>query len=194
MKAHYNSPKLAGNSKKSPINLLCLRPGGSWIPTPQLSIKSNPPLCKCTYPCAPSTPPDRYAFCAPRTRGIYTPRHRFIIFHVSWLHWHWHPHHIRPSPFLNAFPPLPFVHSHAHSFSILKTASVAFYQVCIYLQVMGGPLPRALVIVRRVGQIKVSPITSTWFLSSNKSDFYPQTNLVVIRKQISILSSEKLEF
>ena len=126
--AHHRPPLLpqAGNSMKSPQQPLLSPPWGSSIPTSQFyQLSPNPPpWCKCTYPCTPG----RYAFCAARTqRG--SPRHRFIIFHASACTGTGTSTHIRPSPFINSFPPLVgalCAFSHSFLFSILIMASVAF--------------------------------------------------------------------
>ena len=139
-------------------------PWGSSIPTSQLSIKSSPPpWCKCTYPCTPGC----CAFCAARTqRG--SPRHGTgSLFFMSVLALA-----LAPAPtlgqahFSKPFPPgwCPL--------SILSL--ILLFNLdngkCRILTCTGKSWVAlhksiALVVVRRVGQIKASLIASAQFLS-----------------------------
>ena len=121
-----------------------------------LSIKSKPPTAAVQVHISLCTiyTPDRYAFCAPRTQ-----HGTGSLFFMSVLALALAPT-LGQAHFSTPFPPgCP-----------LRILSLILFNLdngkCSILASHGWPII-ALVIVRRVGQIKESLITSTWFLSSN---------------------------
>ena len=125
----------AGNSKKSPINLFSLHPGGveSLPHGYQLSPASH---CASAHILVHHlhTSSTR-SLCILCTMDSGGDLHRFIIFHVSACTGSGTGTHIRPSPFLNAFPPFALC-AFSCSFFFNLHNGICYILPCMHWQVM----------------------------------------------------------